>query len=895
MILSLLIPWIFGAVVADRLLALREGLVKLSVGWAFGWLLALMGTNMALLGGLSLGEASATVLGLQLVLAFVFGVAQPSAGWDWSWGRWTWVFLAGGAALVHFTTNTILFLNPDDDFFLHAPLQGHMLVDLFPPRNPFFPELVYAGHYARDLITVMAAYLSGATLYGVQSPVTVGLQLGAFTLLFSALRRQTRQTMPAALGTLFVFTGVNAGFRGGWLDTVANNNALAQMIMALVIFLTLEALFGSGPRWPATIAAGISLGGLAWAYETSFACLSLGLCGLAFSTLVLRELKGQQLVTAGVIVLLTLMLGASQGGVFRHLAVKLLGGHEMTEAKVDPTLQSQNLEVSIKFPKERLFHIKLDRSGEEMSMAYTVLPLLRDIPKPSDTPGYVSVFSPYALRIHWLGLYLAPISLVMLMRRKSWSGLLLWWTGFSAYFLPSVVDFGLWEAEVFRWQYVASWGFSGGLGVAIGQWWLAQSGPLYSSTKGAFVFHRRAFLSLGLGLLVVLNTAPGFQQVVQRTAQLESLWSGALFPKTLDWLQRQPELAFSLPDARLALETRSEVQAYDRVLSSARDENLYNVYPEATFSGLFGALPIGHAYPSTFEGLGTLPFRQKAVARAFWMTKDARLLANLEPDWLVLRPPFVGTLEELPGLELVRTEEDRSLYRVSEMKLPPETPIPGLTLEKVEFPKHRLDVETACTVALTLRQASGKAWEGETRLTYEFVDMKSREPVEAWDRFSQPLDLRFEQGASVTVSTVLVTPHLQGRYRLVVRVGGEVMTMSPEILVGNRDIVSQLRIVSVRALAPVTPGTITRFQLRLKNGSTHDLVTSRPLLAAVVPKTDTSLHLVRDFQELSLNVPAGGEVEVTLPSVVPESPNGFELMIVPRDGWVVLELPALSE
>ena len=896
MILALLIPLVFGTLVADRHLRLREGGIKLAVGWALGWLVALMATNFGLLAGLALPKAIATALGLQAASALLLALALPPAGWEWrSWGRWGWVFVLVGMALVHFTTNTILFLNPDDDFFLHAPLQGHMLHGVFPPRNPFFPELVYAGHYARDLFTVMAAYLTGASLYGVQSPVTVSLQLTAFVLVFSTLWRQTRRTAPAVLSTLFVFMGVNAGFRGGWLDTVANNNALAQMVMALVFFLSLDALFGPGRRWPSTLWAGIALGGLAWAYETSFACICLGLCGLALSTLVARTLKTSQIVTAGGIVLLTLMLGASQGGVFRHLAVKLLGGHEVTESKADPTLQSQNLEVSIKFPKANLFEIKLDRSGEEMSMAYSVLPFLRDLPKPAGTPGYVSVFSPYALRIHWLGLYLAPLSLLMLFRRKSWAGLLLWWVGCSAYFLPSVVDFGLWEAEVFRWEYVASWGFSGALGVAVGQWWCERSGPLLSRSQGTLLLHRRGMQGSLVALLVLLNIGPSLQQIVQRSSQLEKLSMGLLFPRTEDWLERQPELAFSSADTRLALQMAPLVQAGDRILSTARDESLYNVYPEATFSGLAGGLPIGHAFPLAFEGLGTLPFRQKAVSKAFWFGKDPALLANLQPDWLVVRPPTVDGLDKVEGLELVRTEEDRSLYRVKAAQLPPDRPIPGLEIESWRIEgAGELEVETVYPAELTLRNRGEKSWSGLTSLVYELETSNTKQPVEAWDRFVQPLQVTLPPGESVKVRTLFVTPHEEGLFRLKARVGGQLLPFEQSLVLRNRATVKALKIASVRALDPVTPGQVTRFALQLHNPTPARLRTLRPLLAAVTPKEEISLHLVRDFQELHLDIPAGESREVVLPAVVPENPNGFQLTLIPRDGWIIMDLPPLS-
>ena len=82
--------------------------------------------------------------------------------------------------------------------------------------------------------------------------------------------------------------------------------------------------------------------------------------------------------------------------------------------------------------------------------------------------------------------------------------------------------------------------------------------------------------------------------------------------------------------------------------------------------------------------------------------------------------------------------------------------------------------------------------------------------------------------------------------------------------------------------------------LQLHNPTPARLRTLRPLLAAVTPKEEISLHLVRDFQELHLDIPAGESREVVLPAVVPENPNGFQLTLIPRDGWIIMDLPPLS-
>lgn len=889
MILLLLMPWIMGWLWAVRLLRLDEPVARVATGWALGWLVTIMTVNFGLLVGFSVDGALGAAIGVCTLAAAVTLWACPRPAVErvrLSWG--TYAFLTLGAFAVHFTANTILYLNPDDDYFLHAPMQGQMLKGTFPIINPFLPDISYGGHYAKDLSTVVAARLSGATVFGAQAPLTVALQLAAFLVLFTAIRRGTGSQGQAVLGTACVFIGANAGFRGGWLDTVANNNALAQMLCALCFLLAMEALFVRSGR-SATVLCGVALGGLAWAYETNFAVVALGLCGLAFSTLMLRMLTRSQVLTAVAIVAVALPLAMGQGGVFKNLLAKFRGGHAISASKADQTLQSQNLEVSVKFPKAQLFHIKLDRSGEEMSMAYSTLPYFRDLPKSEGAPGYVSVFSWYAIRIHWLGLYLAPLSLLLLSRRKNPMGLLLWWVGCAGYMLPSVVDFGLWESEVFRWEFVAAWGFSGALGVALAQWWESIPGVCWVVERHRLELRGKGLAGVGLAALMALNFYPSYHQARQRTAQLDRLSSGLLFPSPQVWFERQAELDLHPADLRAGLWLAEHGSRDQRLLTNFREENEFNVYFESSFVGLCGLRPVGHTFPLPFERLGTRPFRMNAATRAFWASGDSALLGNLRPDWVYLRGVPAGKLDGVAGLTLAHQEDSgHSVFKadIPVLKVGAGAPV---RVESLKLPA-RLEVEQYLSAPLTLRNSGTRPIRLDTTLSYELADGRG-DPAESWERFLQPVSLDIPVGGRQTLPLHFVAPHQDGSYSVLVQVGPDVAGEGIGIDVGTRRDVTGLHLLSAEPLGPLVAGEITDYRLRLRAGE-RSVTSDRAVLAALVPAdSQRPLYEVRDFSELRLDIPAGAEREIVLPVVVPETMNGLELMLLPRDGWGSWTLP----
>ncbi|MCA9781495.1 MAG: hypothetical protein KC800_32480, partial [Candidatus Eremiobacteraeota bacterium] len=267
--LVLILPCLAGLVIARRLFGLGSWLYLLPVGLTTGSLLTAMSANLILRAGGTFPQAmhgsvmTVMVLG---ALCWFFGSKKTEERPELS--PWTYLYLVLMTGLVYFTSVSILFLNPDDDFWLHAPMQAQLLKGNFPIRNPVFPDLYYGGHYARDLCMVMFSWFSGVNIYAVQAPVTAFFQVNAFWLVFVAGLRYGRSQQAAVLTSLFVFMGVNAAGRGGWLDTVGNNNPIAQVHTALLLFLFIRVLFDE-VSWGQVIGTGVLFAGLSWSYETN--------------------------------------------------------------------------------------------------------------------------------------------------------------------------------------------------------------------------------------------------------------------------------------------------------------------------------------------------------------------------------------------------------------------------------------------------------------------------------------------------------------------------------------------------------------------------------------------------------------------------------------------------
>lgn len=892
-LLGLLIPLAAGLVIARHLFALRCPVEVVPVGLASGSLLYAIACNLGLRAGLSIDQAAVVGVGAVAVLAVLVFIQRKAPPWQASNLGWpTVLYLGAFSFLIYHTVLTILFLNPDDDFWIHAPMQAQLLKGNFPLKNPAFPDLSYGGHYARDLFTVLVAWWSDTELYSLQPVAVAFLQLTAFWLIFAAGLRFGGGQGAGVLASLFLYTGVNAASRGGWLDTVANNNALAQMHTALLLYLFCKVLF-TQVEWREVVLTAVLFAGLAWSYETNFVVLTAALLALALIVALKRELNRTQLARTGVVVLVAFLFMALQGGVLGEFLHKLLRPESHQTAPVDLTTQAQNLEVSVHFPKEKLFEIKLNRAGDEVSLAYAIFPVIKTFGYTPQEPGYVSIFNPAVWRIHWISFYLFPFTFVVLWRSNQKLGLLFWSYGLVSYLIPSVIDFGLWEDEVFRWQYAASSGFAGALGIAVADRLRGLRGP-FSWNRRHLIVHSTLGGWVLVALLLYLNCYPSWVQIGQRGALLPTLRDGLMPPSTQRWLEYHPELGLNEADLQAARALRPLVKKGDRLLMERRSSRQTDIFPESAFLGLTGSLATGHAFPLVSERLGTMPFRQSSDVIAFWRTADPKLLKARKIDWLYQKKSVKNGLEYPEGqlTETIRIPSqsgDRVIYRVDQEPWPPfvhrEQAHPLVQVTALDG-LDELDNEEYRNPHLTLAGLD-KTKPQKLFLSYRFFDESGQRLLPTEEGLTQ--ELAPFTGESVTIH--FVAPHNPGRYLMKLYLGpGPELFEVGQMVVETRQLEAFQQITAEWAdpHAPLQRGVAQTVGIKLKNPSKTKLHL-RGWIALQVEGPESPL----DLQPLDLRLEPNSEKVVTL-TVAPVGPGGaepFRLILNPQDGFLDIPLP----
>ncbi len=918
----LLVPWAFGMLIVHRLLQENNRLQVAASGWILGFLALTLGANSMLLAGQSLTGSvwmTTVILG---VLAGLLWLRQGPPMECPPWGGGAWLFFSLGLGLTYLYAVAAQNVLPDDDYFIHAPLQGQFRKGTYPLVNPFFPDLAYGGHYARNLLIAAMNVFHGGELVVTQMWSTVALQLVGFVVLLVTLYQATDSEVQATLGTTFVFLGGNAGARGGWLDSIDNNNPLAQALVALSLYLFLR--LWREPRIATALTTAFVLAGFAWVYETHFGLVVLA----ALSTLLLLKALGATVVPRALVFTLLALalagpLGVTQGGTLGHLYQRLVkGGQELSEIQDSEALVRQNQKVSMHFPKEQFFQVLFTWGPKaSISRPYLILPGLRDLDYQIGEPGYAYIWSWRALRVHWLALLLAPLSLFLLLRARHTAGLFLWNFGMIAYLVPAVVDFGVWENEQYRWQFAAAWALAGGLGLALGERFdrfrKAHPEPLWSARleQGRFLLRANpAGLALiGLLLLTWLNSVSSLDHLGNRIGSLTRLRQ-ALAPLSFDdWVRGQTNFNFLAADYRVGRWLHQNTGTGDRLLTNNKDESNRNIYYDSTLMTLAGLPLAGRALPQVH---GEWPYRINPAARAFWQSLDPSLLDDVHADWIVLRelegqePAVAKTLSEVPGVELVHTEPDAAgarrwvfhntrprppTYQVEEGSAP-------LDLASLEFPES-LQIQSYHAVEVQLRAL--KAISGNCRLYYELTrtsdELSVTDPLE---RIHSPADLHLEAGEQSPVSLHFVSPLQEGRYRMRLfwvasgssRPIGEPDT---EFEVDFRERLLGLELAELTPVDPLEAGRLIRFRVKLKNASTRKLSTGRPLRMAVLARPDGSQDYPtmgeRSLAEVSLELPPGGSQELELAALTPLKPvpYRFDLLLAPVDGRQVFRGPAL--
>lgn len=838
----LAIPGALGFLCSRRLLGRTSWPAVFAEAIALSLVLTLIGVNACyrVLGSATYGawtaldlSVTATLVGQVLLALAIAWKAPPAPPMEPLPRAASWS-LGALAAAVAIYTNAQQIANPDDDYWIHAPLQGLMRAGNFPPFNPFFSDIAMNGHYGRNLLIVTFSWLSGADVFLSQHLLTSLLQVVTLGLFFSAFWRSRGHWPSALVGVLFVFFGINAGGRGGLIDTMQNNNAVVHLYLALLVGLLVEVW--KTERWPATWAAGLTLGSYAIVYETHFGLVFLSVLGLT-PLLAFRGLITRRGAALGLLALaLSLPLAFTQGGPLTDLLQRQKDGREHTQAEqLSRGMQNQAQVVKITFPKQELFQILLE-TGEYQRVAhiYTLDTPLRALHSPSVDRGYAPIWSWDVLKIHFLPLYLFPLSLFVLWRRGDLAGHLLGAFGVIAFLTPALVHFGpIYESEYYRWQFAAALGFAGALGLTVGSlmeacWRSAQQGPpAWRWGSQALEFWPAGLRLLLLGALTLVNSLASLDLVLSRFGQAltssPSHW--LVFPSTERWLRSHPVLDFDDLDYQAARWLAAQARPEERLLTNFRQENNFSILFESTLTGLTGLRCVGHALPLEEEKIGTTPFRQAPAAVAFWSSYRPDPLAQLQVDWLYYRDDQGRELPPLPGAKQVHRVQDgprlRLIYRLDRSLLPSLQPAAAAAPTSTR--KARLEgvpeiVRGGYPLTVTLRVDPPGATPLSGILTFSTVRVadglvSSETENLTWRCRAETPD--------APLSVVLVPPYDEGLYRLQARWQPDPGSPALEIACPDLKVAfgQRLETISIASLSappqPWPPRTLLRPEVQL--------------------------------------------------------------------------------
>ncbi|MBN9418315.1 MAG: hypothetical protein J0I12_22885 [Candidatus Eremiobacteraeota bacterium] len=540
----------------------------------------------------------------------------------------------------------------DDDYWIHAPIQGLLRRGDFPPHNPFFPTLPLNGHYGRDLLIVIWTRLTGLSTYTTQFWVTALLQPLQILVTYFAVRRATGSRASGIGATLFLGIGVQVASRAGLWDTLQNNNPVAQLYLLLVLYL----LIGCWSRlrddgaWAWVVTLGVVLGGLAIVYETHFA-----LCCVASMVTIGRGLLGSQrparvVGAALAVVAVAMSLACTQGGPLTDLARRATGRAEKEVFK-DASSSTQSQHVELHFPKKNLFclrcgtlthlHIKTLPSGNWLYESY-------QMSNPSE--GYMPLWSRAVLSQQSWPFYLSPLILWLALRRGRLASLWLVTLGYTAFFVPLLVDFGpIFEAEYLRWEFAAGLGFAGALGAEVGLWLETNRSPA------------RLLAVAVLGWLCTANARSNAENLGRLLGLAVSEGRPLVVLGTENWLVHQVFLDFTRDDWKAVQWLTQRSQFGQSVLIDTPQESSPQALFDSTVGCLSGLKPAGLRLPLADDMVGIPPYRKRPAVRCYLRSGDPQYLDLDRPDWIFLRrseavPHADLSWESLAGRQIGRLQ-----------------------------------------------------------------------------------------------------------------------------------------------------------------------------------------------------------------------------------------------
>lgn len=670
-----------------------------------------------------------------------------------------WTGLGIVFMLAYFFLHSQQMLYPENDYLTHFPLIGLLSRGVFPPPNPYYPEVVLHGHFGRDYMVAFLSRASGGDHIFIIWCFNHLLSLSSF-LMAAGLGYRSKMRVAPFMVSVLLFFGVSVGSRVGLVDTFDNNNLLVYTLLLVFIALLTD---DEGPSLKPTghdVLLAILLGIYAIVYETHMILL-LGVVGARPFLASWCERKAVSLRAFGrplAICFVALGLGALMGGVLQDLALR--AAHIEKDPAIDRFASYESQKVKFSFPKKKLLQVCMGTEEyNRISYVYGAR-VLHEIPPKLDKGGYTFVFSRRFLALHWLAMYLGLPAGLYLIRRRQFVGLIFWSFGLFAFLTPAVVDFGpVHELEYLRWEFAAGFGFAGALGISLAGAWQENEGRKWARALLAVLLLATSYggvRRLNETIITIQKSSPS---VVRKLAT-------PLYSSGFDWLTRQKELELEPADLKAALWLRDRIGHDDRLLLPDEPRTNSELLPEATILGLTGTRAVGHQSPPVGLPVGTYPYFHTPNWTVFWQQFDPRALADLKADWIFLKDSArYPQLSQFPQLEKVYDQDNRAIYRVScpnqEVELPE-----GVVISKIELPDPlELQSEVAYPVTLELKNESAQdvSWEGPIGLSLNpETDYLVSRPSVLWLRCK----ISLKSGQSETLPFWLVPPLAEGPYGL---------------------------------------------------------------------------------------------------------------------------------
>ncbi len=922
-------PLVCGWLVCRRVLKEQDWATSVAGACSLGLALTLLGVNF-FYKHFTLAEAISFTLIIESVLAAgIFGfVPSPVLEKRQPITTWVLVIMVLASCLVYFYATATQTVSPDDDYWIHTPLQGLMLHGNFPPTNPFFSDIPMNGHYGRDLSLVIVAWLTGVDVFKVQMVMTTVVQLLTLWLMFGALKRYTGSELQALLGVIMLFYGVDVGGRAGLMDTLQNNNAFVHLYLALSFYLI--AAVWTLSSWPVAVTAGAVLGGYAIVYETHF--------GLVVLTVLVLLLAPRRFSVSfnypklGLVLTLALILASTQGGPLTNLVQRKLSGKPSVDAiRLSKGMQNQSQVVKLKFPKDNLFQILLETGAyQRISCVYSRWKLLSRWVRPSVERGYRFIWSWEVLKIHFLPLYLFPFYIVYLYRKRCLTGIFFAVFGGIAFLVPALVDFGpVYESEYFRWQFAAGVGMATALGITLGSL-LEQSFNSaermvlgYRIAAGGIKLHlsSRVWGVLIIVLLLWIDTFPSrcfvreaWKEVLSRGGIMRC---GVFFPSTPDWLRLHRVLDFEMVDWKAASWLEQRSGRGERLLTNFSQENNFSILFESTLTGVSGVRCVGHSLPLNDEPIGTTPYHMSAPAVAYWATLDPMILQELQVDWVYYRP----TVERLdlrgaPGLKLAHLEEGedgdyRLIYKVVRSKDRStlcryysesynwDSVIEKGRAELEGIPQYvRGGIFYSAVIKLPVRELSSlrNIEDGGVYYFLEYKNLLSGMVSSKVDRLVQHWEGKICTDKQVLLPLYVVPPREEGDYEVSLWMGdseGAAMLRWDvgRLKVAFHKVLDSLEPDSAQLVGKVKPGNLVKINFGLQ-GPVRCFVGEHKLLATVaawdLKRRRYYLLPGSSMSEVKLQVSSDGVWSGIVPVLLPGSPGSYrlDLFLSPLQGKV---------